>query len=160
MAIIEKRVDDFNCPFTNSEVLVIGSGHARVTKAYYHFLEKLKINNYFLNLNQGLIESLAYNLEKDRTHFYHLLKKNFKKKIKQIIIFTDICADGKGSEQYQAKRERRKAAAINAQKNLVGIFTPIQSDLLVLSFIITVDGENRYLDILAEEVEKSEEACG
>lgn len=160
MAIIERRVSDFVCPFNRSEVLVIGSGHARVTKAYYHFLEELAIDSYFFDLNQGLIESLAYNTEKDRVHFYNLLKKNFKKKITQIVIFTDICIGDYSDEVYLVKREKRKASAINAQKNIVDIFSPIHPDLLVLSFIITVDGEKKYLDILADEKEKAGEANG
>ncbi len=158
MAIIEKRVSDFKCPFTNSDVLVIGSGHARVTKAYCHFLDELGIDNYFLNVNQGLIESLAYNSEKDRVHFYNLLKKTFKKKINQVIIFTDICVGGHSDEAYLAKRRKRTEAAINAQKNLVGIFGQGNPDLLVLSFIITVNGEDKYLDILAEESKTAGEA--
>ena len=158
MAIIEKRVSDFKSLLAKSDVLVIGSGHARVTKAYPYFLKKLGINDYFLNVNQGLIESLAYNSEKDRVHFYNLLKKTFKKKINQVIIFTDICVGGHSDEAYLAKRKKRSEAAINAQKNLIGIFGQNNADLLVLSFIITVDGKNKYLDILAEEAETAGEA--
>lgn len=158
MAIIEKRVTNFNCPFNRSGVLVIGSGHARVTKSYYHFLDQLGIESYFFDLSQGLIESLAYNSEKDRTHTFQLIKKTLKKKISQIIIFTDICIDTHSNDRYLAKREKRKAAAISARKQIMDTFKASSPDLLVLSYIITVDGDNQYLDILAEEMVKAGEA--
>ncbi len=155
MIIPELSVDTIEYPLTMSETLVIGSGHSRVTEVYHQILiGKSNVKNYFYSLNRGLIESLAYDAEKDRVLYLKLLTNYFRKRIEKIIIFTDICIGDKPEELYLAKREKRKKAALVAKEYVYSIFRNHQPNLKIDCYIITVDGDKKHVHRIAENVEE------
>ncbi len=159
MTIPEQSLDSIEYPLTNSVTLVIGSGHSRVTEAYPKILtEQLNIQQYFYSLNHGLVESLAYDAEKDRVLCLKLLKNYFKKKIERIIIFTDICIGDKTEESYHIKREKRKKAALAAKEYVYHIFKSHQPNLEIDCYIITVDGDKKHVNRIAENVDELAQA--
>lgn len=148
MIITERSLKTIEYPLTKSNVLVIGSGHSRVTAAYHNILsnelsDALKIDNCFYFTGHGLVESLANDNDKDRIHFVKLLKKYFAKKIEHVVIFTDICIGEKNEEFYNHKRDRRKRAALLAKDYIKHLFREQYPELKIYCIIITVDGEKK-----------------
>lgn len=135
-----RKIGSISYPGAKAKTLVIGSDNASLRLAYRHLVEEtLKITEYFFYRNKGVIDSLAYNSNRDRPHSIDMIKKNLDRGVDHILVITHVdYADCKDRNTQRRKRDQKITAV---QKALSLIKTHFRTDhqrLKLDAYIISI----------------------
>ncbi|QQS22764.1 hypothetical protein IPM19_04000 [bacterium] len=151
-----KKVGSVRYPFVRAETMVIASDNASLGMAYRNLIEeKLAVRDYFFYRNKDVIDSLAFNYNKDRPYSISMIKRNLDCGVRKILLVTHVdYSDCKDKTAQEGKFNRKVSAAQGAIRAILNQFKGQFGNLTVEGYIIVMKGELKVFHQILE-LEKS-----